>query len=185
MAFSANGTSRASITGTNVRIQQPITEKTDISKETKEIWAKAKNYGNETLWFGYILPGLLQSEGVDTTGMSIPEMIEKMGIIWQRKLSDSNPQVSVVMNFSHEDHLLGGYEGEVPTRYCKESSSRVPVQLNALASIGSNDFRAWVMEADILHDSVVPSDIFFGSYPVKHKGEIIKGQFRCILKPKK
>lgn len=184
MAFSANGTTRGIISGTQVRIEKPLTQSKDVPNQTKEVWAKAKDYAHDRLWFGYVLPALLQSEGVDTRGLSISQLISEMQQIWNTKQHMTKPQISVVMTFTHDDLLLVDYEGDIPTRYCKETNTRIPVQLNALASIGSNDFRWWVMQDDDEHDAVIPGDVFFGTYPIKYKGEIMKGQFRCILKPK-
>ena len=86
---------------------------------------------------------------------------------------------SLTSNFSKEDYLLEGFDGEKPTRYDKEIQERVPVNINALATIGSNDFRWCVMQ------EWVPGDCFFGTYPVKSQGEIIKGKFKCVLKVKR
>ena len=189
MSFSANGTTRGPISGVQVRITRPEGNSNSNSDSNKakasEVWGKAKAYAHDRLWFGYVLPGLLQSCDVDTRGMDVSSMIKEIGEQWDNKQYETNPQISVVMSFTHEDALLEGFDGEVPTRYDKETGQRVPVNINALATIGSNDFRWWVMTDDDDHDAVVPNNVFFATYPVKYRGEVQKGQFRCILKTKK
>ena len=117
--------------------------------------------------------------------MSVSEMVQAIADIWEAKQYEVNGQLSVVMEFTHQDDLSEGYTGETPTKWDKETESRVPVTLNALATIGSNDFRYYVMKGDEWTSPLVPEDCFFGTYPVKYKGEIQKGKFRCVLKVKK
>ena len=188
-SFSANGTSRVSL-NTVIRIEKNGSNDTKTGQhseqsQTKEIWAKAKSYAHDQLWFGYILPGLLQSEGISTENLPTGELCAAIADIWDTKSYEINGQVSVVMSFTHEDKLLIDYDGEKPTRYDKETTKRVPVELNALASVGSNDFRWYVMSGDEWTSPLIPNNCFFGTYPVKYKGEIQKGKFRCILKQKK
>jgi hypothetical protein len=188
MAFSTNGTSRSVNTG-KVRIEKiekHSSGSSDKQSRTKEIWARAKSFAHNQLWFDYVLPGLLQSEGVDTTDMMTGDLAREIGQIWETKSYETQPQIAVVMTFTHEDYLLEGYDGDMPTRYDKDTSSRIDVKLNALASIGSNEFRWWVMEGDDWSDAqVIPNECFFGTYPIKERGEIVKGKFRCIIKLKR
>ena len=193
--FSTNGNSASCITGAKIRIEKIVstsTKKSEVSK-TKEIWAEAKSYAHNQLWYGWCLPGLLESEGVDTKNMNITQMVNEISHIWSMKEEDEvQPQITVVMDFSHEDILDKDYEGLRPSRFDKEKNERVTVRLNALASIGSNDFRSWVMRGDEewkdnswARSPVIPGNCFFGTYPVKNRGEIIKGKFRLVLQPHK
>ena len=177
MSFrSANNNTQEHI---DVQIKVQVNKPDFQKKETAEIWSKAKDYAHERLWFGYILPGFLQANGVKTKGMTRSEMNEHIAGLWDAKAYEVNGQIFAVMDFSKEDYLLEGFDGEKPTRYDKEIQERVPVNINALATIGSNDFRWCVMQ------EWVPGDCFFGTYPVKSQGEIIKGKFKCVLKVKR
>ena len=170
-----------------IRIERKeTTEKVNEQQlKTKEIWAKAKSFAHDRLWFEFCLPGLLESQGVNTKGMTTSDLVSAIADVWDTKQYEIDGQVSVVMEFTHEDSLSCGYTGEHPTKWDKETETRVPVVLNALATIGSNDFRYYVMTGDEWTAPLVPEDCFFGTYPVKYKGEIQKGKFRCILKQKK
>ena len=182
---SFSSTSNTKHSECTIRIEKHSKMPGQEQNRTKEIWAKAKNAAHDTLWFGYVLPGLLQANDIDTRKMSVSEMCQKISDIWDAKSYEVNGQISVVMDFQHEDLLLRDYDGEKPTRYDKESQKRVVVELNALATIGSNDFRYWVMQGDDWSPPCIPNDCFFGTYPVKYKGEIQKGKFRCVIKLKK
>ena len=188
MSFNTTSTVR---TETTIRIEKKKSKTSEtISKgsekqDVREIWAKAKSYAHDRLWFDYILPGLLESEGVNHRKMSVSEMVKAIAEIWDTKQYEVNGQLSVVMEFTHEDNLSKGYDGEHPTKWDASTETRVPVTLNALATIGSNDFRYFVMNGDTWISPLVPDDCFFGTYPVKYKGEIQKGKFKCVLKVKK
>ena len=187
-SFSAtNNTTRASKATIRIEKKTPLTEgpKASDKVNVSEIWAKAKSYAHDRLWFDYVLPGLLDSQAVDYTRMSVSEMVQAIADIWEAKQYEVNGQLSVVMEFTHQDDLSEGYTGESPTKWDKDTESRVPVTLNALATIGSNDFRYYVMKGDEWTSPLVPEDCFFGTYPVKYNGEIQKGKFRCVLKVKK
>lgn len=184
-SFSASNSTRTF--KTSIRIEKVGVDKQDKKDtyNTKEIWAKAKSYAHEGLWYEYVLPLLLNGEGVDIRNMDVHAMNQAMSDIWDTKQYEINGQVSSVGTFSHTDNLSEGYTGEAPTRYNKDTETREPVILQALATIGSNDFRYFVMNGDQWRPPCVPNDCFFGTYPVKYKGEIQKGKFRCILKKKK
>tara|TARA_Y100001935_G_scaffold243932_1_gene235856 strand:- start:254 stop:823 length:570 start_codon:yes stop_codon:yes gene_type:complete len=187
-SFSAtNNTTRASKATIRIEKKSPPTEgpKASDKANVSDIWAKAKSYAHDRLWFEYVLPGLLDSQAVDYTRMSVSEMVQSIADIWEAKQYEVNGQLSVVMEFTHQDDLSDGYTGESPTKWDKDTETRVPVILNALATIGSNDFRYYVMKGDEWTAPLVPEDCFFGTYPVKYKGEIQKGKFRCVLKVKK
>ena len=189
--MSFNTSSNTARIATTIRIEKkakPDTEtdsKGSDKTDVREIWAKAKSYAHGRLWFDYVIPGLLEEQGVDTHKMSTSDMIQAIADLWDTKQYEVNGQLSVVMNFTHEDELSEGYEGECPTKWDTDTETRVPVTLNALATIGSNDFRYFIMKGDERTSPLVPDDCFFGTYPVKYKGEIQKGKFRCILKVKK
>ena len=173
-------------TVTNIRIERHDKPKYDEEKKQNQtIWAKAKSYAHDKLWFEYVLPGLLESEDFKTKKMSIPDMLKAISDVWDSKQYEVNGQVSVVMNFTHEDSLTNGYTGEHPTKWNKDTEKRETIVLNALATIGSNEFRYYVMNGDEWTSPRIPSDCFFGTYPVKYKGEIQKGKFRCVIKQKK
>ena len=186
--MSFNTSSNTSRIATTIRIEkgkpetaQGRSDKTDV----QEIWAKAKSYAHDRLWFDYVLPGLLEEQGQDTRKMSTSDRVQAITDLWEAKQYEVNGQLSVVMNFTHQDDLSEGYDGECPTKWDAATETRVPVTLNALATIGSNDFRYFVMKGDQWISPLVPDDCFFGTYPVKYKGEIQKGKFRCVLKVKK
>jgi hypothetical protein len=184
-SFSTSNNVRAFKTSIRIeKVEQPKKD-TKEKNDTKEIWAKAKSYAHEGLWYEYVLPMLLKGQDVDIRGMDIHAMNTAMSDIWDTKQYEVNGQISVVETFTHDDNLSDGYTGECPTKYDKETGARTPVILNALATIGSNDFRYFVMSGDEWKSPCVPNDCFFGTYPVKYKGEIQKGKFRCILKQKK
>jgi hypothetical protein len=187
MSFNTSSNARSN---TTIRIEKNTKSTETHAKgsdkaDVREIWAKAKSYAHDRLWFDYVLPGLLESQGVDHRKMSTSEMVQAISDLWEAKQYEVNGQLSVVMEFAHEDNLSKGYEGECPTKWDKDTETRVPVTLNALATIGSNDFRYFVMKGDEWISPLVPDDCFFGTYPVKYKGEIQKGKFRCVLKVKK
>ena len=188
MSFSASSNNTRATKAT-IRIEKVSKDSRNDLKEqqvkTKDVWAKAKSYAHDRLWFEYILPGMLQNNGVDTRNMDVSEMISQMSDIWDTTRYEINGQVSVIMEFTHDDNLSEGYTGEHPSRWDKDTNQRIPVVLNALATIGSNDFRYYVMNGDEWTSARVPNDCFFGTYPLKYKGEIQKGKFRCILKQKK
>ena len=72
MSFrSANNNTQEHI---DVQIKVQVNKPDFQKKETAEIWSKAKDYAHERLWFGYILPGFLQANGVKTKGMTRSEM---------------------------------------------------------------------------------------------------------------
>lgn len=187
--MSFNTSSNTARIATTIRIEKkgkPETAPKGSDKaDVREIWAKAKSYAHDRLWFDYVLPGLLESQGVDNRKMSTSDMVLAIGDLWEAKQYEVNGQLSVVMEFTHEDDLSKGYDGECPTKWDAATETRVPVTLNALATIGSNDFRYFVMKGDEWISPLVPDDCFFGTYPVKYKGEIQKGKFRCVLKVKK
>ena len=185
MAFSTSSNNTRTVT--NIRIERVSKPDYDDEKKDaiKEIWAKAKSHAHDRLWFEYVLPGLLESQGVKTSKMGIDDMIASISDIWDTKQYEVDGQISVVMEFTHEDVLSKDYKGEHPTKYNKETGERDNVVLNALATIGSNDFRYYVMTGDQWTSPRIPDDCFFGTYPVKFKGEIQKGKFRCILKRKR
>ena len=187
MSFNTSSTVR---TSTTIRIERKAMTTETLAKgsdkaDVKEIWAKAKSYAHDRLWFDYVLPGLLESQAVDHRKMSTSDMVQEIADIWEAKQYEVNGQLSVVMEFTHEDDLSRGYEGKCPTKWDAATETRVPVTLNALATIGSNDFRYFVMNGDEWISPLVPDNCFFGTYPVKYKGEIQKGKFRCVLKVKK
>ena len=187
MSFNTSSNVR---TATTIRIEKKAMPTQTAPKGSDkanvgEIWAKAKSYAHDRLWFDYVLPGLLESQAVDHHKMSTSEMVLAIADIWEAKQYEVNGQLSVVMEFTHQDNLSKEYEGECPTKWDKDTQTRVPVTLNALATIGSNDFRYFVMKGDEWISPLVPDDCFFGTYPVKYKGEIQKGKFRCVLKVKK
>jgi len=188
MSFSASSNNTRSTKAT-IRIEKVSKDSKNDTKEqqgkTKEIWAKAKSYAHDRLWFEYILPGMLQNKGYDTRKMDVSQMITEMSDIWDTTRYEVNGQVSVIMEFTHNDNLSDGYTGEHPSKWNKDTNERESVVLNALATIGSNDFRYYVMNGDEWTSPRVPDDCFFGTYPLKYKGEIQKGKFRCILKQKK
>ena len=184
-SFSATNNTRSFKTSIRIEKVGPTNEEKKQQNDTKEIWAKAKSYAHEGLWYEYVLPMLLNSQGVDIKGMDVHAMNVAMSDIWDTKQYEVNGQITAVETFTHEDDLSLGYTGESPTRYDKETKKREPVILNALATIGSNDFRYYVMTGDEWTPPCVPKDCFFGTYPCKFKGEIQKGVFRCILKRKK
>ena len=72
----------------------------------------------------------------------------QLATLWEAKQYEVNGQLSVVMEFTHDDDLSKGYDGECPTKWDAATETRVPVTLNALATIGSNDFRYFVMKGD-------------------------------------
>ena len=185
-SFAASNTTTTR-TNTNIRIERVEKPKYDDEQKdkTKIVWAKSKSFAHDKLWFEYVLPGLLESEGIKTHKMEIPDMLKAISDIWDAKQYEVNGQVSVVMNFTHEDALTKDYTGEHPTRWNKDTEARDRVILNALATIGSNDFRYYVMNGDEWTSPRIPSDCFFGTYPVKYKGNIQKGKFRCIIKQKR
>ena len=187
MSFNTSSNTR---TNTTIRIEKKAMPTETMPKgsgkaDVREIWAKAKSYAHDRLWFDYVLPGLLENQAVDHRRMSTSEMVQAIADLWEAKQYEVNGQLSVVMEFTHEDILSNGYEGECPTKWDAATQTRVPVNLNALATIGSNDFRYFVMNGDDWISPLVPEDCFFGTYPVKYKGEIQKGKFRCVLKVKK
>ena len=186
MSFTSSSNSR---TVTTIRIEKNTSTETiqkgSDNTDVKEIWAKAKSYAHDRLWFDYVLPGLLESQAVDHRKMSTSDMVQAIGDIWEAKEYEVNGQLSVVMEFTHQDNLSKGFDGECPTKWDKDTETRVPVTLNALATIGSNDFRYFVMKGDEWITPLVPDNCFFGTYPVKYKGVIQKGKFRCVLKVKK
>lgn len=187
MSFNTSSNAR---TNTTIRIEKKAmptqTPANGSDKaELQEIWAKAKSYAHDRLWFDYVLPGFLESQAVDHRRMSTSEMVQAIADLWEAKQYEVNGQLSVVMEFTHDDILSIGYQGECPTKWDAATQTRVPVNLNALATIGSNEFRYFVMNGDEWISPLVPDDCFFGTYPVKYKGEIQKGKFRCVLKLKK
>tara|TARA_B100000575_G_C22806498_1_gene475464 strand:- start:39 stop:608 length:570 start_codon:yes stop_codon:yes gene_type:complete len=186
-SFSATNNTRTS--KVSIRIEKksvPSEEKKGTDKkDVIEVWAKAKSYAHDRLWFDYVLPGLLESEGVKHNKMTVSDMVNAIADIWEAKQYEVNGQISVVMEFTHEDQLSEDYTGEHPTKWDKETDTRVKVILNALATIGSNEFRYYVMNGDEWTSPLIPDNCFFGTYPVKYKGEIQKGKFRCVLKVKK
>ena len=187
MSFNTSSNTR---TNTTIRIEKKAMPTETMPKgsgkaDVREIWAKAKSYAHDRLWFDYVLPGLLENQAVDHRRMSTSEMVQAIADLWEAKQYEVNGQLSVVMEFTHEDILSNGYEGECPTKRDAATQTRVPVNLNALATIDSNDFRYFVMNGDDRTSPLVPDDCFFGTYPVKYKGEIQKGKFRCVLKVKK
>ena len=134
-------TSKTQHSECTIRIEKHSKMPSEEQNRTKEIWAQAKNAAHDRLWFGYVLPGLLEANDINTGKMSVSEMCEKISALWDAKSYEVNGQLSVVMDFQHEDHLLKDYDGEKPTRYDKEAQKRVVVELNALATLGPNDFR--------------------------------------------
>ena len=187
MSFTATNNTRSTKATIRIEKKTPPTEgaKASDKADVREIWAKAKSYAHDRLWFDYVLPGLLESQAVDHQKMSVSQMVQAIADIWEAKQYEVNGQLSVVMEFTHDDNLSIGYTGESPTKWDSSTETRVPVVLNALATIGSNDFRYYVMKGDEWTSPLVPEDCFFGTYPVKYKGEIQKGKFRCVLKVKK
>ncbi|OUU29325.1 MAG: hypothetical protein CBB97_02570 [Candidatus Endolissoclinum sp. TMED37] len=187
--MSFNTSSNTARIATTIRIEKKAKHETGPKGSDKtsvqEIWAKAKHYAHDRLWFDYVLPGLLEEQGVDTRKMSTSERVQAIADLWEAKQYEVNGQLSVTQTFTHEDDLSEGYEGECPTKWDAATETRVPVTLNALATIGSNDFRYYVMKGDEWTSPLVPDNCFFGTYPVKYKGEIQKGKFRCVLKVKK
>lgn len=185
MTFSSNNSStKAIFTQKNI----PDTEFKTVVKDKKEknqVWNNAKSYAHDRLWFGYILPAFLDSEGVDVRKMNTSEMVEAMGDIWDTKLYETNPSLKIYISLAYEDDLLTDYQGDKPTKYNKELKVPEPVTLHGLGTICSNDFRYWVMNGDKTSDPVIPNDVFFGTWPVKKNNEIVKGQFMCVLKKKK
>jgi len=184
-SFSASA-NNTRITKPTIRIEK--VNKTDMKEtqnKTKEVWAKAKSFAHDRLWFDYVLPGFLQSNGIDTRKMDTSEMVSELSDLWDTVQYEVNGQLSVIMEFTHQDSLSDGYTGEHPSKYDADSKSRIPVVLNALATIGSNDFRYYVMTGDEWTSPLIPKECFFGTYPLKYKGEIQKGKFRCVLKLKK
>ena len=178
----------------NNRTYTKIRFERDSSSNTQEhenkvdkqaLWAKAKSYAHDRLWFEYVLPGLLESQGINTSKMNTSDMIQHISDIWDTKQYEINGQISVIMTFTKEDNLSQGYTGEHPSKWNKDTNERETIILNALATIGSNDFRYYVMNGDEWTQPLVPNDCFFGTYPLKYKGEIQKGKFRCVLKQKK
>ena len=149
--MSFNTSSNTVRIATTIRIEKkgkPETApKSSDKADVREIWAKAKSYAHDRLWFDYVLPGLLESQGVDYRKMSTSDMVEAIGDLWEAKQYEVNGQLSVVMEFTHEDDLSKGYDGECPTKWDAATETRVPVTLNALATIGSNDFRYYVMKS--------------------------------------
>lgn len=184
-SFSTSNTTRSFKTSIRIEKVGPTLEENKEKNDTKEIWSKAKSYAHEGLWYEYVLPMLLNAQGIDVSGMDIHSMNTAMSDIWDTKQYEINGQISSIETFTHDDNLSEGYTGESPTKYNKDTSKREPVILNALATIGSNDFRYFVMTGDEWKPPCVPTNCFFGTYPVKYKGEIQKGKFRCILMQKK
>jgi hypothetical protein len=187
--MSFNTSSNTARIATTIRIEKKgkseTAQKGSEKADVRETWAKAKHYAHDRLWFDFVLPGLLQDQGLDTRKMPTSDMVQAIGDLWEAKQYEVNGQLSVMMNFTHEDNLSEGYDGECPTKWDAATETRVPVTLNALATIGSNDFRYFVMNGDERTSPLVPDNCFFGTYPVKYKGEIQKGKFRCVLKVKK
>ena len=189
MAFNAS-TSTETTKNCTIRIErtQPAQAVKSQGKTDKEaVWAKAKSYAHDRLWFGYVLPGLLENEGVDTSRMNTSQMCSAVSDIWDAKVHEVNGQLSVIMDFTREDLLLEGYKGEKPSKYNRETGERDTIELHALGTIGSNDFRYFVMEGDAERSACIPRECFFGTYPIKDRvsKEIIKGKFRCVLKARK
>jgi len=182
MAFSGNTQiALSALSGAQVRIQVPHRRDPAIQKEIETNWAKAKDYAHSSLWLGMVLPGLLQGQGIDTSEMDIDLMLEKLGELWSDQQANLSRKFSVVMNFTIEDYLMNGYDGVIPTYFDKEKMESRPIKFNAAATIGSNDFRWFIMNT-----GCVPDDCFFGTYPVKSKDGVIEpGAWNIVLKTKK
>ena len=202
MAFSANGVTRKTITGTCIRIESetqpkesnekainlPCSLRTLGFRHNNEVWIRANAYAYDRLWFGYILPGFLQSEGVihSNNKMSIPNMVQKMSDLWATKSKhEINPKISVVLNFAPSDNLLQEYTGEIPTKYDKNMKVRLPVKLNAIDIIKTDGFKWWVMTPPEGQDAIIPKNMFFAIHPVKYKCNPRLGVFSLTLLNKK
>ena len=84
MSFNTSSNTR---TNTTIRIEKKAMPTETMPKgsgkaDVREIWAKAKSYAHDRLWFDYVLPGLLESQAVDHRRMSTSEMVQAIADLW-------------------------------------------------------------------------------------------------------
>ena len=177
-----------SFTPPTIHFEKPKSQSTGYSKTDKVArWAKAKQWAHDELWFNLVLPRILRDNGVrDVHLMNRKKILAEITDLWNTKSYEIGGELSAYLTVSSDDTLTDGIpENERPTRYDSESGKNIPINLNALATIGSNDFRYYVMKGDENNAPLVPYDCFFGTYPVKDaQKNIIKGEWRLVMKQK-